>query len=170
MTDHKEWYWGAEGAEPIHSKEYETEKAVVTKFVHTNQDNPLIHRVTRSLDEWLEEVYNTKYYLYGRFLARLWDVGIRGSDILEETSAIMLFVLRNKSRIINERHFIHVVGNKIIRIIPYWTDTTGPEHYGIGLDVLKHMNGAHVEVCKMLIQDQAKAKKIKQDMGSPLEI
>ena len=169
-TDHREWYWGAKGAEPIHSKEYETEKDVVAKYIQMNPDNPLIQKVTADLDEWLEEVFNSKYYQYGRFLARLWDAGIRGTDILVEVSALMLFALRNKSRIINERHFIHLVGNKVIRIVPYWTDTTGPEHYGIGMDVLKHLKGAHVGVCKMLLDSQRETAKAKRAMGSPLDI
>jgi hypothetical protein len=170
MSNHKEWYWGHADAEPIDSKEYAKEKDEVSKTIQENHHNPLIQRVLTDLDAWLEEVYNAKYYLYGRFLARLWDVGIRGSDILVETSAITLFAHRNRNRIIDENHFIHVVGNKVIRVVPYRSDTTGPEHKGIGMDVLKHLNGTHLGICKAVIQGQKNASKIKQDMAAPLDI
>ena len=42
--------------------------------------------------------------------------------------------------------------------IPYWTDTTGSEHYCIGMDVLKHLIGAHVK--ELVNEDPAFVKSI----------
>lgn len=167
-SHHKEWYWGHPLAEPIDSREYEKEKTEASKILQMNYENPAVVKAIESINEWLEEAYKAKYYLYKRLLGRLWDIGIKGTDILLEASAIRLYRIRNPNRFINDRNFIHVLGNKIIRIVPYWGETKGYEHNGIGMDVIKKLGGVDLGIAKAVIQNQENARKIKQDMSSPL--
>ena len=170
MTRSKEWYWGHEDAEPVHSSEYQAEKDEVLTTIEFYRDNHLIQKAIKDLDDWLEDVAERKYYRYGRYLLRIWNAGIRGIDILAETAALLLFFHRNKYRLKSDRHFMHVVGNKIIRIVPLEGHTTGPEHYGIGLDVLSHIDKAHIEVCKLIIMGKKSSDKAREAMSKPLEI
>lgn len=169
MTNPKQ-YWGADNAEPISSMDYMKEKEEVVQWITMNQDIPYIKGLIEGTDRWLEEVAHTKYYRFGWHFSRLWDSGIRGLDIIVETSAITMFAHRNKTRIVDAQHFIHLVGNKIIRILPYSGKAYGKEHYGIGMSVLKHLDNAHLKVCKMILHDKARVDNIKKDMGAPLDI
>ena len=169
-SHHKEWYWGHPEAEPIDSKEWAPEKTEVSKIVRMNHENSLIQKAVGSIDEWLKEAFEARYYLYKRLLGRLWDIGIRGSDILIEASAISLYRVRNPNMFLSDRHFSHVLGNKIIRIVPYWGATKGYEHYGIGMSVQKRLGATDIGIAKAVIQGKENARKIKQSMGQPLDI
>lgn len=170
QSRYKTWYWGHPLAEPIDSKEYDTERNEVSKIIQINQDNTTIQKVTGEIDDWLKEASESKYYLYKGLLSRLWDIGITGMDILTESSAIRLFQIKNPNRFINDRHYVHLLGNKIIRIVPYWGDTRGYEHYGIGMSVIKKLAGSDVGIGKAAIQNQMKAQQIKEEMSAPLKI
>ncbi len=167
---HKGWYWGHPDAEPVDSREYAGETQEVFEILQINQDHPVILNAAKRIDEWLEDAHRSRYFLYKWLLDRLWSIGIRGTDVLQEASALMLFRIRNPNRFINDSHYIHVLGNKIIRIVPYWGQTRGYEHNGIGMSVMEKIGGADLAICRSIFQGQKKARQIKHDMNVPLEI
>jgi hypothetical protein len=169
-SKHKEWYWGHPDAEPIDSREYAGETQEVFEVLQINQDHPGIQTAITEIDRWLEDAYESKYFHHGWLLERLWSIGIRGPDVIQEASALLLFCIRNPNRFIDDNHYIHVLGNKIIRIVPYWGQTRGYEHSGIGASVQKKIGGVDLAICRSVIQGQKKARQIKHDMSVPLEI
>ena len=169
-SKHKEWYWGHPEADPIDSREYAVETQEVSGVLQINQKHPGILNAAKRIDEWLEDAHQSKYFLYKRLLDRLWSIGIRGTDVIQQASALLLFRIRNPNRFRNDSHYIHVLGNKIIRIVPYWGQTKGYEHNGIGMSVKTKIGGADLATCKAVLQGQKKARQIKRDMSVPLEI
>lgn len=155
---YKKWYWGHSNASPIKSEEYNKEKRKMRNLISANLNHSHIVSATRFLDLWLEKSHQGNKMPYWYLLGRLWEAEIRGQDILIESSAIWMFALNRKGRVLNMDHLSHIVGSKVIRIVPFWGRTRGPEHRGIGEILKRKFKPMYLKLCKTIVEEEAEIK------------
>jgi len=127
------WRWGHPLAKGISKKEYAIEIEEVAEIVKFN----LTHKgIVTGIDFFKTSMESadagSTYIPCGNYFARLHQANVKPVDLLILSAAIWLFAERNPRKVFNKAHEDHLLGNKIIRYVPYHGRTKGSEHRAVG--------------------------------------
>ena len=139
-------------------------------LIRWNIEHPQIVAGIQFIDDWLKDAFDSRPSPYRTPIARLWDAGVRGREILVETASIHLFSLRRPDRVLSRNHRLYLIGSKVIRIIPYWSQTSGPLHRSIGVKLERHLKPLYVKLCSKIAEDEDVLRQRKLKMAQPLII
>ncbi|MFC1523655.1 hypothetical protein ACFL6N_02570 [Thermodesulfobacteriota bacterium] len=155
----------------ILKNEYEIERDECREIVMKNINHEGIKSAVKFIDDWLQAAWDERPGVVSPdHFRRLYDAGVKGLDILIECCALWLFHERRPRRIYDNRHLTYVMGNRIIRISPYWAKVTGPEHRAVGQHLRNNIGAIFVGVSHAVDKKERVDNERRMAMSTPLEV
>jgi len=165
---YRDTYWGHPYAQPVNSKEYKEERALVKKFVNTHQDKPVFQKFAGDFDKWLSNAERKRIGICIFERRYLWRAGVRGLDVLIEACSIWLFSIRHPHRIRSAAHRQYLIGYKVLRLPSRSIRTDGTQHRVIGRAATQYFEELIIVICKFIERSKKEHSSAVHDMAKPL--
>ncbi len=147
----KATYHGHPEANPFKKKDYLIETQQIKHLVELNLEHEGIQYGIRFFDKMLEVAgKGFEGIPQSLFIARLYDAGVTGKELLIETAS--LYLLYEEGRIIkSDSHLIRALGNKILRFKKHGFSLSGPQFEAIGKYIIRHVGVLVLNLAKSAI-------------------
>ena len=111
----------------------------------------------------------SQYLPCNHYFARLYEAEVDPIDLLILSAAIWLFAERNPRRVRNKAHEDHLLGNKIIRFVPYHGQTKGPEHKAVGEYVRSNIGVLLLNIIRSINMHEKDRRESLKAQNAPLK-
>ena len=163
------WRWGHPLGRGISKKDYAIEIDEVAEIVNNNLDHDGIQVGIKFFQRAMESSNNGNHLIpCHQYFARLHQANVKPIDLLILSAAIWLFAERNPRGVYSKEHEDHLLGNKIIRFVPYHGRTKGPEHGAVGDYIRKNIGVLLLNISRTIKNNEAAQRNSLKDQASPL--